>query len=132
MRYAIMIVIGLLIGVVGTAFAMNSLNQGPHLDKSVMHMMDFHMDGLHTAIDQNHCAVTDTLPHIQALRALSNDIDPIFAKEITDARFNQNASTLRASIDTVLANAPTDCAAVGAAMTRIGKSCKGCHQQFKD
>ena len=47
MRYALLIVLGLAIGIIGTVMTMNALNRGPHIPQSLMHMNDFHMDGLH-------------------------------------------------------------------------------------
>ena len=131
MRYAILIVLGLVIGVVGTAMAMNALNRGPHMTKSVMQVMDYHLDGLHATGVENRCAVSDTLPHLQAMRMVSNDIEPVFASTITDPRFKQHASDLRARLDALLATPPADCAAVGTAMKRIGDACKACHQDFR-
>ncbi len=131
MRYALLIVLGLAIGIIGTVMAMNALNSGPHLPQGLMAMQAFHMKGLDTNIKQNHCAPTDNLPHLQALRSLSNDIEPIFLPIENETRFRQKASNMRASIDAVLAAPPADCASVGAAMTKIGHECKGCHDEFK-
>ena len=131
MRYAILLVLGLVIGIVGTAMAMNALNRGPHMTKSVMQLMDYHLDGLQTTSEANRCAVSDTLPHLQSMRMVSNDIEPVFASTITDPRFKQRASDLRARLDALLATPPTDCAAVGAGMKRIGGACKACHQDFR-
>jgi len=131
MRYAILIVLGLAIGIIGTVMAMNALNSGPHLPESVMTLQKFHMHGLDTNIKQNHCAVTDNLPHLQTLRALSNDIEPAFLPIENEQDFRQKASNLRGSIDAVLAAPPADCAAVGAALTRIDHECKGCHDAFR-
>jgi acetaldehyde dehydrogenase (acetylating) len=131
MRYAILNVLGLVIGVVGTAMAMNALNHGPHITHSVMEVMDYHLDGLHATGEANRCAVSDTQPHLQAMRMVSNDIEPVFASTITDPRFKQRASDLRARLDALLATPPADCAAVGEAMKRIGSACKACHQDFR-
>jgi acetaldehyde dehydrogenase (acetylating) len=131
MRYAILIVLGLVIGAVGTAMAMNALNHGPHITHSVMEVMDYHLDGLHATSVANRCTVSDTLPHLQAMRMVSNDIEPVFAATITDPKFKQRASDLRASLDALIATPPADCAAVGAAMKRVGGSCKACHQDFR-
>ena len=131
MRYALLIVLGLVIGIVGTVMAMNARNSGPHLPQAMMAMQVFHMHSLDTNIKQNHCAATDNLPHLQALRALSNDIEPIFLPVENETRFRQQASNLRASLDAVLAAPPADCAAVGAALTKIGHECKACHDEFK-
>ena len=132
MRNVILIVLGLAIGVIGTAMAMNALNRGPHMTKSVMQVMDYHLDGLHATSAANRCAVSDTLPHLQAMRMVANDIEPIFASTITDPKFKQHASDLRARLDALLATPPADCAAVGAAIKRIGDTCKACHQDFKN
>ncbi len=134
MRYALLIVLGLVIGVVGTVVAMNALHSGPDFTGSLMTMQGFHLDALEANIKQNHCAVTDNVPHLQTLRALSNDLEPIFMAGIDKEKkqdFGQKASNLRASIDAVLAASPADCAAVGAAMTKIGHECKSCHDTFK-
>jgi hypothetical protein len=133
MRYAILIalVLGLVVGVIGTVMAMNARNSGPHYPESVMHMQAFHMDALDNNIKQNHCAVTDNQPHLQTLRALSNDLEPIFLPTENDADFRQKSSNLRASIDTVLAAPPSDCPSVSAAMTKIGHECKACHDEFR-
>jgi hypothetical protein len=131
MRYAVLIVLGLAIGIIGTVMAMNALNSGPHLPESVMALQGFHMHALDTNVKQNHCAVTDNLPHVQALRMLSNDIEPAFLPIENEQDFRQKASNLRASIDAVLAAPPADCATVRAAMTRISLDCKGCHDEFR-
>lgn len=131
MRHAVLIVLGLAIGIIGTVMAMNALNSGPHLPQGLMAVQDFHMHALDTNIKQNHCAVTDNLPHLQTLRALSNDIEPAFLPIENEQDFRQKASNLRASIDAVLAAPPADCATVGAAFTRINHECKGCHNEFR-
>ncbi len=132
MRYALLIVLGLAIGIIGTVMAMNALNSGPHLAEGLMGLQQFHMKALQTNIDQNHCAVTDNLPHLQALRSLSNDIEPVFLPIEKEQDFRQKSSNLRASLDTLLAVPPADCAAVAAAKTKIGHECKACHDEFKN
>ncbi len=131
MRNAVLIVLGLVIGIIGTAMAMDALNRGPHLSKSVMQMMDYHLDGMQATMQANRCAVSDTLPQLQALRSLANDIEPVFAPTLSDPRFRQHAGELRARLDALLATPPADCHAVDAAMTRIGGACKACHQDFR-
>lgn len=131
MRYAILIVLGLVIGVIGTVMAMNARNSGPHRTRSLMEMQSFHMEALDTNNKQNHCTVADNTPHLQALRALSNDIEPIFLPIEKDQDFRQKSSNLRASIDTLLAAPPADCPAVSAAIAKIGHECKACHDEFK-
>ncbi|HTA65540.1 MAG TPA: cytochrome c [Xanthomonadaceae bacterium] len=131
MRYAGLIVLGLVIGIIGTVMTMGAFKSGPHMTGALMHMQAFHMDALDTNIKQNHCAVTDNLPHLQALRSLSNDIEPIFLPVENESDFRQKASNLRGAIDSLLAAPPADCASVGAALTKLGHECKACHDEFK-
>ena len=131
MRYALLIVLGFVVGIIGTVMAMNARNSGPRYPHSLMAMQAFHMDALDANVKQNHCLVTDNLPHLQTLRALSNDIEPVFLPIENEQDFRQKASNLRASIDSLLAAPPASCAAVGAAITRIDHECKACHEQFR-
>ena len=131
MRHALLIVLGLAIGIIGTVMAMSARNSRPNWPQNLMAMQGFHMRALNTNIKRNHCAVTDNLPHLQTLRALSNDIEPIFLPVENEQDFRQKAGKLRTSIDAMLASPPADCAAVGAAMSRIDHECKGCHDEFR-
>ena len=132
MRYALMIVLGLVIGIAGTVAAMNARNSGPHLPESLMHMQTFHIRALDKNAAKNHCAVSDNLPHLQALRMLSNDIEPIFLPIEKEQDFRQKAGDMRASLDALLATPPADCAATRAAEDKIGKGCKACHDEFRN
>jgi len=131
MRYALLIVLGLVIGILGTVMVVRAMNSGPDYTHSAMTMIDFHMDGMDKAIKENRCTVNDTLPHLQTMRALSSDIEPIFPDLNTDAQFRQKASNLRASLDAAIAAPPTSCPAVGAVIAKIGQDCKACHSQYR-
>jgi hypothetical protein len=131
MRNAILIVLGLVIGIIGTAMSINALNRGPHMTRSVMQVMDYHFDGLHATTLANRCAATDILPHLQAIRMVANDIEPVFASTLSDPRFRKHASELRARLDSLIAAPPADCPAAEAAMNRIDGACKACHQDFR-
>lgn len=133
MRHAVPIALalGLVVGIIGTVMTMSAFRSGPHMTSALMHMQDFHMDALDANMKQNHCATTDNLPHLQALRALSNDLEPIFLPIEKEADFRQKASNLRAALDASLASPPADCPSLGAAMAKVGHECKGCHQEFK-
>ena len=131
MRYAALIVLGLVIGIIGTVMTMSALKSGPHMTDALMHMQGFHMGAMDSNVKQNRCAVTDSLPHLQALRTLSNDIEPIFLPIEKEADFRQKASNLRAALDASLAAPPAECASLGAAMAKIGHECKACHDEFK-
>ena len=131
-RYFFLFLVGLLVGAVGAVMAMRAINaRKDHFPESVMHVQQWHMGKLKANIDQNRCNATDTLPHLQALRAMADDIEPAFPDLADDARFTKAASDLRAAVDQARANPPLNCAGVGAAMKDIGGACKACHQDFR-
>ena len=132
-RYFFLFLIGLVTGIVATLMAMRALDaRKDHYPESVMHVMAAHADALKANIEQNRCAATDTLPHLQTLRMMANDIEPAFGDLREDARFAGHASDLRAGLDGVLASPPLNCAGVGTALKDIGEDCKACHQDFRN
>lgn len=131
-RYFFLFLVGLLVGAVGVVMAMRAIDaRKDHFPESVMQVQQWHMGKLKANMDQNRCNATDTLPHLQALRAMADDIEPAFPDLTDDARFTKASSGLRAAIDQARANPPLNCAGVGIAMKEIGDACKACHQDFR-
>jgi len=88
MRYLFLFLLGLVVGIVGAVMAMRALDaRKDHYPESVMHVMDAHADVLKANMEQNRCTATDTLPQLQALRMMANDIEPAFGDLREDARF---------------------------------------------
>jgi hypothetical protein len=132
-RYLVLFVIGLVVGVIATVMAMRAIDaRQDHFPGSVMNVQQWHMGQLKAAMEQNRCNATDTLPHLQALRTMANDIQPAFGDLRDDARFGKHASDLRATLDKSLATPPLNCAGVGTALASIGDDCKSCHQDFRN
>lgn len=133
MRYLFLFVLGLAVGAIGTVMAMRAIEaRKDHFPGSVMHLFGAHMDMLDANVAANRCAATDTLPQLQALRTIANDIEPAFGDLRDDARFSGHASDLRAALDRALASPPLACAGVQAAMKDIGSNCKACHRDFRN
>jgi hypothetical protein len=132
-RYLFLFLIGLAMGIIGTVMAMRALDaRKDHFPGSVMQVQQWHMAQLKADVDQNRCAATDTLPHLQALRTMANDIQPAFADLRDDTRFSKHASDFRATLDSALSSPPLNCAGVGTALAKIGEDCKSCHQDFRN
>lgn len=132
-RYLFLFLIGLVVGVVGTVMAMRAIDaRQDHFPMSVMHVQAWHVGQLKANTEQNRCAATDTLPHLQALRTMANDIEPALPDLRDDARFAKHASDLRATLDGALASPPLNCAGVGTTLASIGEDCKACHQDFRN
>ena len=95
-RYLFMALLGLVVGAVASVMVMRAIQQrhDPY-PEAVMHVMSAHMRALKQNVVQNRCAATDVLPHLQALRVVSNDIEPAFADMRDDEKFAKYASDLR-------------------------------------
>ena len=132
-RYLFLFLIGLAVGIVGTVMAMRAIDaRQDHFPASIMQVQNWHMGQLKANTEQNRCAATDTLPHLQALRTMANDIEPAFGELRDDVRFTKHASKLRATLDSALGSPPLNCAGVGTTLASIGEDCKACHQDFRN
>lgn len=131
-RYFFVLLIGLVIGAIGTVMAMRAIQarKDPFPD-SLMHVQQWQMGQLKTAVQGNRCAATDLLPHLQTLRALGNNLEPGFPGLADDQRFRDHASKYRATLDAALASPPLNCAGAGTTLKALGESCKACHQDFR-
>lgn len=132
-RYLFVLLIGLVIGAVATVMLMNAwrARQDPFPD-SLMHVMQWHAKQLQDNVQQNRCGATDTIPHLQSLRAMANNLEPAFQGNADDERFKQHASMFRAALDDSVAAPPLNCAGVGDVARKIGDGCKACHQDFRN
>lgn len=132
-RYFFLFLLGLVVGAIATVMALRALDaRKDHFPDSVMQVQQWHLSQLKRDVEQNRCAATDTLPHLQSLRTMANDLEPAFEDLRDDERFVKHASALRATLDGALAAPPLNCAGVGSALTKVGEDCKACHQDFRD
>ena len=131
-RYLFLFLVGLAVGAVATVMAMRALEarKDPYPD-AVMNVMSAHLGALYKNVEGNRCAATDTIPHLQTLRTMANDIEHAFGDLREDARFAGHASDLRASLDGALSSPPLACNGVEAALKQVGANCKACHQDFR-
>src|SRR3546814_6144736 len=134
-RYLFVVLVGRVIGAVALVMILRTVEARKtwqdHYPHAAMHLFDAHMAQLKASTEANRCGATDTLPHLQALRMVANDLEPAFGDLGEDTRFTRHASDLRAVLDSTLAAPPLNCTGVGAAMGKIGEACKACHQDFR-
>lgn len=131
-RYLFMTLLGLVIGVVATVMVTRALHERKdHYPEAVMYVMQAHLAALKRNVSENRCAATDTLPHLNTLRHMANDLEPAFPGLREDAAFAKHASDMRATVDATLASPPLNCAGVQTAMGRLGESCKACHNDYR-
>src|SRR3546814_14204444 len=74
-----------------------------HYPHAAMHLFDAHMAQLKASTEANRCCATDTLPHLQALRMVANDLEPALGAPGEDTRLAKNARDLRTLLDSQLA-----------------------------
>jgi len=131
-RYLFVAGLGLVVGLVATVMVSRAIQarQDP-FPGSLMQVMQRQVALLGDAQAQNRCSLADTVPRLQTLRSLSNDLDLAFPDLRDNAQFQQHASGLRATLNTALAAPPTDCAAMGTLVEKIQADCKACHQDFR-
>lgn len=131
-RYLFLFLVGLVVGVVAAVMALRAINaRKDHFPDAVMQVQQWHMGQLKGNLEQNRCSPTDTLPHVQSLRTMANDLEPAFPDLRDDAGFGDAASRMRATLDAALGSPPLNCAGVQALMKDVGGGCKACHQDFR-
>ncbi len=131
-RYLFVLLLGLVVGAIGTVMALRAIEaRKDHFPDSLMHVQQWHLGQLKAAVEGNRCAATDVLPHLQAMRALGNDLEPGFPGLADDRRFKDHASKYRATLDAALATPPLNCAGAGTTLGELGEACKACHQDFR-
>ncbi len=134
-RYLFLFLLGLVIGVVAVVMILRAIDARKtwqdHYPQATMQLMQAHMAQLGAAAVANRCSATDTLPHLQALRTIANDIEPAMPDLRDDARFVSHAGKLRATLDAALSAPPLDCPGVGTVTKQINEACKACPQDYR-
>ena len=131
MRYFFVWVLGLVIGIIATMMLIRAwqARQDP-FPKAIMSVQKFHMKALKHNLEQNRCAATDTIPHLQTLRRTADDLEAAFPDLAKDDRFVKHASDFRKVLDASLASPPMSCDGVKQTLALIGDQCKACHDDF--
>ena len=129
MRVALMILLGLVIGVIGTVNVMNTLSARNPMPKAVMNTMGYHMGELKNALKAKQCNAVATQHHLARLQSTASDIVPVFG--IDEKTFTDDASQLQTRLQQAVQAAPASCAALAAAIQPVGETCKSCHQQYR-
>ena len=129
MRVALMILLGLVIGVIGTVNVMNTLSQRNPMPKAVMHMMGYHMGELGHALKAKQCEVAKIQNHLERMQSMASDIVPVFGSGEKD--FNDHAALLQTRLQAAVTAAPASCAALAVVLKPINDACKSCHQKYR-
>ena len=129
MRSALLLVLGLVIGIVGTVFAMNALHEREPYSHTVMTQMSHHAGALSAAVKMQKCDAAQAQRHLTRLVETQADLDEAFPG--VDQPFKDEEAKLREKTQAALQAAPADCAALAKAIKPIGETCQSCHQQYR-
>ena len=129
MRVALLILLGLVIGVIGTVNVMGTLSARNPMPKAVMTTMNYHMGELSRALKAKQCDAAGIRAHLQRMQSTATDIVPVFG--VTEKPFTDEASQLQDHLQQALQAAPADCAALAAAIKPIDDTCESCHQKYR-
>lgn len=132
-RYLFLMILGFVVGIVATVMLLRAwqARQDPFPD-ALMHVQGWHMGQLDAAQKANQCTAASTLPHLQALRMMTTNLEDAFPGLRDDERFRSAASSMRAAADRAIANPPQDCAALATTLKALSDGCRGCHRDFRD
>lgn len=133
--YLAVFAIGLLVGLVLIVVMLRTLDARKtwqdRYPTALMQLYQAQLAQLSGNLDANRCAPTDTLAHLQTMRALSNDLEPAFP-DLRDHRgFVAHAADARRTLDAALALPPMDCASLRTTIDSIGETCGACHQDMR-
>lgn len=128
-RAALLIVLGLLIGILGTVFAMKALHQRDPFPQAAMSVMAHHMGALSHSVRAQRCDATQSREHLLRLQSTATDIPAAFAG--AEPHFMDAANKLRGAIQAAVQASPADCAGLAAAIKPIGAACESCHEQYR-
>lgn len=129
MRVALMILLGLVIGIIGTVNVMNVLSERNPMPDAIMHTMGYHVGELKGAIKANQCDAAKIGHHLARLESTATDITPVFGMD--DKDFADHARQLQDHLSQAVQAAPATCTALAAALKPVGDSCKSCHQKYR-
>jgi len=131
MRSLVALLVGLLMGVLLTVIAVNTLRKGTAYPNGVMAVMAAQMGQIDTRLKAGACSADDLAQPLLTLTALGNDLEPAFLPTADDTAFSSKSADYRAAVDAASAALPADCAQAAERFEAISATCKACHEQFK-
>lgn len=129
MRAALLIVLGLAIGVLGSVFAMRALSERNPFPQALMVTMGFHRHQLQQAVKGQHCEAGANLNQLQHMQMIAADVPAAFPD--APQPFKDLSGQLHSALQKAAQSAPADCPALAAALKPVDQACQQCHQQYR-
>src|SRR5690349_4153501 len=128
-RSALLILLGLVVGVLGTVFAMKALGDRNPMPHAVMTVMGHHMGALSEAVKTRQCDAAQANDHLLRPQSTAGDIAAAFPGAEQD--FLDHSGRLRTALQNAVQAHPTECAALATAIKPVGDACQSCHQKYR-
>lgn len=129
MRSAILVVIGLMMGFLGSSFTLNALSKRHAFPRGVMIVLSHHHRALKQELAKPACDPARAQSQLDAMALLGTDIDPAFGAT-DDAIFSRYAGDLRTAVQRSR-DAVAQCPALAERMKAIGEACNACHRDYR-
>ncbi len=130
-RYAFMLVLGVLIGLITTVMVARVLQaRRDPLPDSLMQVLDYQLRALQPPPGEA-CVPAQQQARLQSLRLLADELEPAFAQIGEDRRFGEHAQALRVALEQAQRSAPSSCAAFVPIKRRVAEACEACHRDFR-
>lgn len=135
MRAAILLALGLFIGVLATVMTLGALRQGTPFHQGLMSVMAHHLGSLRAMGEPDTpaeaCSPARVGAHLAMLRLAGDDLEAAFLPTMNDERFRQYASNYRDALDAAIAQPAHSCEAAVQQAATLGDSCSACHRDFR-
>lgn len=129
MRSAILLMIGLMMGFLGSSFALDALRKQHAFPRGVMIVLGHHHKALKQELAKPVCDATRVQIQLDALALLGSDIDPAFGAT-ADPVFTRYASDFRAAVERNR-DADAQCQVLAERAKAIGDACNACHRDYR-
>lgn len=128
-RSALLLLLGLVVGVLGTVFTMKALADRNPMPHAVMTVMGHHMGALGQAVKARQCDAAQANDHLLRLQSTASDITAAFPGGEQD--FLDHAGRLRTALQGAVQAHPIDCPTLAQAIKPVDEACDSCHQQYR-
>ncbi|WP_395793648.1 hypothetical protein [Aquimonas sp.] len=133
MRALLLLVVGLLIGSLLTATALNllSMGKGPRAHAAMMVTLQYQLGGAREAVETG-CKEGTGARQLLVMRTLADDLEPLFIERGYDAElFARHSQQFRARLDTAMAlDDSVSCSVRQAEIGKVRDTCQACHRDF--
>lgn len=132
MRNLILLLLGIAIGAISAANAVNILRRRDAYPRGLMDVMQHHYAAIGRQIHAGKCGATINM-HLSVMRTLADQIETaIYGSHAPQDGFRKDADKLRESLNAFAnTSVPENCGGAAKPFKRIGQTCDDCHHAYR-